>query len=180
MVKNYREAFGLYAVNGILFNHTSPRRGENFVCKKITMGVAAIKAGKQDYIALGNLNSFRDLGHAKDYIIGMWKMLQKDTPKDYVLSMKYGYTIRELVEMAFNVIGVKIKWQGSGLNEIGVNSKTGDVHVIVNPKYFRPAEVEYLNGDSSLARSELDWIPSYKTEDIIKEMVEYDLMNLKT
>jgi GDPmannose 4,6-dehydratase len=177
MVKHYREAYGLFAVNGILFNHTSPRRGENFVCRKITLGVAGIVNGKQDCITLGNLNSFRDLGHAADYVEGMWRMLQQpaDSPTDYVLSMKYGYTIRELVEMAFGAVDIKVRWEGSGVDEVGIRTDTGAVVIRVSPKYFRPAEVDYLLGDSTRAHTELGWEPKYDTQRIITEMVQHDL-----
>jgi GDPmannose 4,6-dehydratase len=177
MVKNYRDAYGLYAVNGILFNHTSPRRGENFVCRKITMGVAGIVKGKQTHITLGNMNSFRDLGHAADYVEGMWRMLQQPVgeAKDYVLSMKYGYTIRQLVEMAFGAAHIKIRWEGEGIHEIGVREDTGAVVIRVSEKYFRPAEVDYLLGDSSRAHVELGWETKYTTEQIIAEMVQSDI-----
>ena len=176
MVKNYRDAYGLYAVNGILFNHTSPRRGENFVCRKITMGVAGIVNGKQPNITLGNLNSFRDLGHAADYVEGMWRMLQQEPEKqqDYVLSMKYGFTIKQLVEMAFGAVDIKIRWEGTGVDEVGRREDTGDVVVRVSPKYFRPADVEFLLGDSSRAHTELGWEPKYDTQRIITEMVHHD------
>ena len=179
MVKHYREAYGMFAVNGILFNHTSPRRGENFVCRKITMAAAAIKAGKQKHLVLGNLNSFRDLGHAKDYVAGMWAMLQGDrVPKDYVLSMACGYKIRELVEITFSEVGIKIVWEGSGVSEVGRNALTGEVVVRVDAKYFRPAEVDFLLGDSTAARKELGWVTSYTTGAIISEMVRHDLAAL--
>jgi GDPmannose 4,6-dehydratase len=172
IVKNYRESYGLQACNGILFNHTSPRRGETFVCRKITLAVAAIVAGKQDYMSLGNLNSQRDLGHAKDYVYGMWLMLQKDEPVDYVLSTGKTYSIRELIQMTFDVFGKNIEWRGSGLDEVGiVNEK---IVVRVNPKYFRPAEVELLLGDNTKATNELGWIPKYSTEETLREMVLND------
>jgi GDPmannose 4,6-dehydratase len=172
IVKNYRESYGLQACNGILFNHTSPRRGETFVCRKITLAVAAIVAGKQDYMSLGNLNSQRDLGHAKDYVYGMWLMLQKDEPVDYVLSTGKTYSIRELIQMTFDVFGKNIEWSGSGLDEVGiVNEK---IVVRVNPKYFRPAEVELLLGDNTKATNELGWIPKYSTEETLREMVLND------
>ena len=178
MVKHYRDAYNMFAVNGILFNHTSPRRGENFVCRKITMGVAAIAAGKQKYITLGNLNSFRDLGHAKDYIVGMWLMLQSDLKKDYVLSMARGFTIRQLVEMSFGVANVKIVWEGCGVEEVGRNALTGDVVIRVDAKYFRPAEVDFLLGDSTAARTDIGWTPTYTTESIISEMVTSDMQTI--
>lgn len=172
IVKNYRESYGLFACNGILFNHTSPRRGETFVCRKITRGVAAIVAGKQVCLELGNLNSKRDLGHAKDYVYGMWLMLQAENPIDYVLSTGETYSIRQLIQMAFDVYGKKLEWRGEGLDEEGV---IGD-HVVVriNPKYFRPAEVELLHGDSTKARTELGWIPKYSTQETLSEMVSCD------
>jgi GDPmannose 4,6-dehydratase len=177
IVKNYRESYGLHACNGILFNHTSPRRGETFVCRKITLAVAAIIAGKQDYMSLGNLNSQRDLGHAKDYIYGMWLMLQNNEPVDYVLSTGKTYSIRELIQMTFDVFGKKIEWHGSGLDEVGiVNEK---IVVRVNPKYFRPAEVELLLGDSTKAQNELGWTPKYSTKETLCEMVLNDLEQYK-
>jgi GDPmannose 4,6-dehydratase len=177
IVKNYRESYGLYACNGILFNHTSPRRGETFVCRKITLAVASIIAGKQDYMSLGNLNSQRDLGHAKDYVYGMWLMLQKTEPIDYVLSTGKTYSIRELIQMTFDVFGKKVEWQGSGLDEVGVID--GKIVVRVNPKYFRPAEVDLLLGDSTKARNELGWITKYSTEETLCEMVQSDLTQYK-
>lgn len=177
IVKNYRESYGLYACNGILFNHTSPRRGETFVCRKITLAVASIIAGKQDYMSLGNLNSQRDLGHAKDYVYGMWLMLQKTEPIDYVLSTGKTYSIRELIQMTFDVFGKKVEWQGSGLDEVGVID--GKIVVRVNPKYFRPAEVDLLLGDSTKARNELGWITKYSTEETLCEMVQSDMKQYK-
>lgn len=172
IVKNYRESYGLYACNGILFNHTSPRRGETFVCRKITLGVAAIHNGKKKCVTLGNLNSKRDLGHAKDYVYGMWLMLQQDKPVDYVLSMNSTYSIREIVEMAWDTYGKKVKWVGEGLDEVGVVDD--EVVIRVDPKYFRPSEVDLLFGDSTKARTELGWKPTYTTEEILHEMVLED------
>jgi GDPmannose 4,6-dehydratase len=172
IVKNYRQSYNLFACNGILFNHTSERRGETFVCRKITKAVAAIEAGKLDCLHLGNLNSKRDIGHAKDYVYGMWLMLQHNVPVDYVLSTGETYSIRELVQLAFNVYGKTIEWRGEGLEEkgfIGTN-----VVVRVNPKYFRPAEVDLLLGNSTKARNELGWNPSYSIKEIITEMVLSD------
>jgi GDPmannose 4,6-dehydratase len=174
IVKNYRDAFNMYASNGILFNHTSPRRGENFVCRKITLGVAAISQGMQDCLDLGNLNASRDLGHARDYVEGMWRMLQIDEPSDFVLATKDTYTVRQLVEMAFECIGTHINWIGEGLDEVGVNSNTGKVLVRVDPTFFRPAEVDLLIGDATRAKEILGWEPKLSTKEIIKEMVEYD------
>lgn len=172
IVKNYRESYGLFACNGILFNHTSPRRGETFVCRKITLGVSAIMSGRQSILSLGNLNSKRDLGHAKDYVYGMWLMLQQDNPVDYVLSMGETYNIRDIVQMAFNVYNKKVCWEGEGLDEVG--KIDGDIVVMVNPKYFRPAEVDLLLGDSTKAQQELGWKPHYTTQEIISEMVLSD------
>jgi len=172
IVKNYRESYGMFACNGILFNHTSPRRGETFVCRKITLGVAAIMSGKQDKLKLGNLNSQRDLGHAKDYVYGMWLMLQGDSPVDYVLSLGEKYSIRELVQMCFQVYGKTVEWSGSGLDEVGCVD--GKPVVCVHPNYFRPAEVELLLGDSSKARKELGWVPQYSTKETLEEMIRHD------
>lgn len=172
IVKNYRESYNIFACNGILFNHTSPRRGETFVCRKISKGVAAIVSGKQDCLYLGNLNSKRDLGHAKDYVYGMWLMLQSESPVDYVLSTGNTYTIRELVEVAFGVLGKKIEWRGEGLNEQGVIGN--HVVVRVSQKYFRPCEVDILLGDCSKACAELGWKNNYTIKDIFSEMVMID------
>jgi GDPmannose 4,6-dehydratase len=180
IVKNYRESYGLFACNGILFNHTSPRRGETFVCRKITLGVAAwataasgAAKAKKPVLRLGNLNAKRDLGHARDYIEGMWLMLQAAQPVDYVLSTGEMYSIRELVQMAFGAIGKAVVWEGEGVAEVG--KVDGEVVVSVDPKYFRPAEVELLLGDSTKARTELGWVPRYSTAEIIKEMVDADI-----
>jgi GDPmannose 4,6-dehydratase len=172
MVKNYRESYNLFACNGILFNHTSPRRGETFVCRKITKAVAAIVAGKEDCMYLGNLNSKRDLGHARDYVYGMWLMLQNTNPVDYVLSTGETYSIRELVQFAFSVYGKTVEWRGEGLEEEGV---IGD-HVVVRvkSKYFRPAEVDLLLGDSTKARNELGWNTNYTIKQLLSEMVVSD------
>ena len=171
-VKNYRDSYNIYACNGILFNHTSPRRGETFVCRKITIGVSAIISGKLDCLYLGNLNSLRDIGHAKDYVYGMWLMLQNDKPVDYVLSMNENYSIRQLIEMSFDVFGEKIEWQGHGIDEVGLFKNK--IVVRISSKYFRPAEVELLLGDSSKARNELGWDPKYSTMDTLREMMLYD------
>jgi len=175
IVKNYRESYKLFACNGILFNHTSPRRGETFVCRKITMAAAAIKKNKQQCLYLGNINSKRDLGHARDYVYGMWLMLQNDKAIDYVLSMNKTYSIRQIVEISFKYTGFHILWRGEGLNEEGYDMNTGKVLIKINPKYFRPSDVELLLGDSSKVRQELGWETKYTTEDILQEMVENDL-----
>jgi len=176
IVKNYRKQYNMFACNGILFNHTSPRRGETFACKKITMAVANIKKRKQQYLELGNIYAKRDLGHAKDYVYGMWLMLQKETPDDFVLSMNETHSIKSIVEMAFKVVDIEIEWKGQGIDEIGLNKKTNETIVVINQKYFRPCEVELLIGDSSKAREILKWKPVYNVEEIIKEMVEDDML----
>ena len=176
IVKNYRKQYNMFACNGILFNHTSPRRGETFACKKITMAVANIKKKTQKYLELGNIYAKRDLGHAKDYVLGMFLMLQQETPNDFVLSMNETHTIKSIVEMAFKVVDIEIEWKGQGIDEIGLNKETNETIVVINPKYFRPCEVEILIGDSSKAREMLKWKPIYNVEEIIKEMVEYDMI----
>lgn len=175
VVKNYKEAYGLFACNGILFNHTSPRRGETFVCRKIAIGVADIYKGKIKHLTLGNLNSKRDLGHAQDYVYGMWLMLQNKSPEDYVLSMNKTYSVKEIVEICFKNIGREILWEGEGLNEVGKDKVSGDVIVKVSEKHFRPCEVDLLFGDSSKARKEIGWVPKYDTENILKEIVLEEL-----
>lgn len=176
MVRNYREAYDLFAVNGILFNHESPRRGGCFVTKKVCKGVADIKDGYSKCVKLGNLNAKRDWGHAKDFVACMWKMLQQDKPDDYVVCTGQYRTVRQLVEEAFKHIDLKIHWEGEGLNEIG-RDQYGNVRVKVDPVYFRPTEVECLYGDYSKAKKELDWNPSISFEDMIEEMVNIELLD---
>ena len=172
---NYRESYNMFACNGILFNHESPRRGETFVTKKITKAVARISQGKQDILVLGNLDSKRDWGHARDYVEAMWLMLQQEEPKDYVIATGVTSTIREFVNMAFSEVNIEIEWTGEGINEIGRDKKTGKELVKVDSKYFRPAEVEILLGDPSKAEKELGWKAKTSLKEMVSEMVRYDL-----
>ena len=176
ITKNYREAYGLYACSGILFNHESPRRTHNFVTRKITIALGKIINGQQDKLVLGNLNSLRDWGHAKDYVRGMWMILQQEEPEDYVLSTNEYHSVKEFVEKAFLLKGFKIKWKGEGVNEVGYDEKTGRELIFVSEKYFRPAEVEELLGDSTKARTQMGWIPEYTFESLLEEMVEQDCL----
>jgi len=171
---NYRESYGLFACNGILFNHESPRRGETFVTKKITKGVANIKKGIQEKITLGNLNAKRDWGHAKDYVEAMWMMLQLPEPKDFVIATGETHSIRRFVEMAFQYIGIEIIWKGRGENEVGIDAASQKILVDINPRYYRPAEVEVLQGDISKAKAELNWTPKTSLKELVDEMVQYD------
>jgi GDPmannose 4,6-dehydratase len=172
---NYRESYDLYACNGILFNHESPRRGETFVTKKITRAVAKISKGQQESIRLGNLDAKRDWGYAKDYVEAMWLMLQQDQPRDYVIATGKTYSVRQFVEFAFAETGVEIVWSGSGVDEKGKCSKSGKVLVEIDPVYFRPAEVELLHGDPTLAKRELGWESKTSLEELVRMMVRYDL-----
>jgi GDPmannose 4,6-dehydratase len=171
---NYREAYGLYAANGILFNHEGPTRGETFVTRKITRAVAAIEAGVQDRLYLGNMDAKRDWGHARDYVDGMWRILQQDKPDDYVLATGEAYSVRQFVEAAFRHVGLEIAWRGDGLEETGVEAETGRTLVEVDPRYFRPTEVEFLHGDPSKARARLGWRHTTTFEDLVREMVDSD------
>jgi GDPmannose 4,6-dehydratase len=175
IVKNYREAYGMYACNGILFNHESPLRGETFVTRKITRAVAKIKLGLQEKMYLGNLDAQRDWGHAKDYVYGMWQMLQQDEADDFVLATGETHSVRSFIEKAFAHVNIPIKWQGEGVNEIGIHAETKAVLVAVDEKYFRPTEVELLLGDASKAKKQLGWEPKYTFDELVKEMVSADL-----
>ena len=175
---NYRESYNLFACNGILFNHESPRRGETFVTRKITRAVAAIVAGKQDKLSLGNLDAKRDWGFAGDYVEGMWRILQQDKPGDYVLATNETHTVREFVEIAFNEVGVQIEWKGKGVSERGYDKETGKLLVDVNPKYFRPAEVEFLWGDCSKAEKELGWKRKVSFKELVAMMVDSDMKDI--
>jgi GDPmannose 4,6-dehydratase len=175
ITKNYRESYGMYATSGILFNHEGERRGPEFVTRKISKAVARIKLGKQDHIELGNLDSKRDWGYAGDYVEGMWRMLQQDEPGDFVLATGETHTIREFVELAFKETGVDIKWQGSDVDEVGVDAATGKTLVKINPEFFRPAEVDILLGDPTKAEKVLGWKRQVDFPGLVKLMVEYDL-----
>lgn len=172
---NYREAYGLHASNGILFNHESPRRGETFVTRKVTRAVAAINAGKQDCVYLGNLNALRDWGHARDFAEGMWRMLQQPEPGDYVIASGETHSVREFVELAFAEIGATIEWHGHGADEYGLCKEDGRTLVRVDPKYFRPTEVDALLGDSSKAFEKFGWKCQVGFRDLVREMVQADL-----
>lgn len=175
IVVNYREAYGIHASNGILFNHESPLRGETFVTRKITRAAAAIKAGSQDKLYLGNLDAKRDWGHAKEYVRGMWLMLQQPEPDDYVLATGETTEVRQFVEWAFEEVGVKLEWTGSGLSEVGRCSSTGKTLIEVDPRYFRPTEVDLLIGDPTKARQNLGWAHTTTVRDLVREMVAEDL-----
>jgi len=175
ITKNYREAYGMYACNGILFNHESPRRGRTFVTRKITRAVADITLGKQSCLYLGNLDAQRDWGHAADYVEGMWRMLQQPGPEDFVLATGETHPVREFVEKAFGVVNVKIRWEGNGETEIGTDVQSGKIVVRVDPQYFRPAEVELLLGNPAKAERELGWKRKVDFSSLVKEMVEADI-----
>jgi len=173
IVKNYRESYGMHASSGILFNHESPRRGETFVTRKITRGFSMISSGLQSKLYLGNLNAMRDWGHAKDYVEAMWLMLQQDEPEDYVIATGEQHSVREFVEKTAPYFGMNIVWEGEGLNEIGIDTYTNNVVVKVDPKYFRPAEVETLLGDATKAKEKLGWEPKISFDQLIEDMVLY-------
>ena len=174
ITKNYRESYNMYACSGILFNHESHRRGHNFVTRKVTIALGNILKGKQDRLILGNLNSLRDWGHARDYVNGMWLMLQQEEADDYVLSTNEYHSVREFVEQSFSLKGITIKWRGEGINEVGYDTETGRELIFVSEKYFRPAEVDELLGDSSKARNKLGWVPNVSFKELVESMVEED------
>jgi len=171
---NYREAYDMFACNGILFNHESPIRGETFVTRKITMAVVRIKEGLQDNLYLGNLDAKRDWGFAGDYVEAMWLMLQQDVPEDYVIATGKMHSVREFVELAFREVGVEIEWQGEGIDEVGVDVVTGDVIVMIDPRYYRPTEVELLMGDPSKAKENLGWEAKMELEELVRVMIDSD------
>ena len=193
---NYREAYGMYACNGILFNHESPRRGETFVTRKITRALANISQGLEECLYMGNIDALRDWGHAKDYVRMQWMMLQQEEPKDYVIATGVQYSVREFIEKSANKLGIKIRWQGTGLNEVGIvdssspilhsslithhsSLRTGSIIVRIDPRYFRPSEVETLLGDPAKAKADLGWIPQITLDELIDEMVTHDLDEAK-
>jgi GDPmannose 4,6-dehydratase len=180
IVKNYREAYGMFACNGILFNHESPLRGETFVTRKITRAAAKIKLGIQEKLYLGNLNAKRDWGHAKDYVDGMWRMLQHENPEDFVLATGKTNTIREFCKLSFQELGINIEWKGKGKNEIGLDASSGKKIIFIDPNYYRPTEVDLLVGDANKAKKLLSWDPQYNLNSLIKEMINSDFKALKT
>lgn len=175
---NYREAYGIYAVNGILFNHESPIRGETFVTRKIARSVAAIQAKKEDKLFIGNLEAIRDWGHARDYVEGMWMMLQQPDPDDYVLATGEGHTVREFIDRAFAIVGTKLEWRGKGVDEIAVDAASGRTLVEVDPRYFRPTEVDVLIGDASKAHRVLGWTHRVSFQELVSDMVRSELQAL--
>ena len=179
IVKNYREAYNMFACNGILFNHESPLRGETFVTRKITRAAVKIYLGLQDKLYLGNLDAQRDWGHAKDFVEGMWKMLQHDKPKDFVLATGKTTSIRTFCELAFKELNIDINWVGNGLDEVGINSSNGKEIISVDPNYFRPTEVDLLVGDASRAKELLKWSPKHNLNSLVKEMIRYDLDSIE-
>ncbi|MHB9056490.1 MAG: GDP-mannose 4,6-dehydratase [Paludibacteraceae bacterium] len=180
ITKNYRESYGMYAVNGILFNHESERRGENFVTRKITLAVARIKQGMQDKLYMGNLDARRDWGYAKDYVECMWMILQHPEPQDFVIATGEMHTVREFCQLAFAEVGIDLKWEGTGVDEKGIDIATGKVLVEVDPKYFRPAEVELLLGDPTKAKTILGWNPRKTSfEELVKLMIKHDMKFVK-
>lgn len=174
IVKNYRESYRMFACNGILFNHESERRGHNFVTRKITQGLGKIIRGEEDRLVMGNIDAERDWGHAMDYVEGMWRILQNDDADDFVLATGEKHSVREFIEIAFSYKDIEISWKGSGVDEIGYDKKTGKEYISIDPKYYRPAEVELLIGDATKARQQLEWTPSIDFTELVKRMVEND------
>jgi GDPmannose 4,6-dehydratase len=179
IIRNYREAYGIYACNGILFNHESPIRGETFVTRKITRALARISLGLQDQLYLGNLDARRDWGHARDYVEMQWLMLQQDHPEDYVIATGIQHSVRDFVNLACKHLGLTIEWRGEGIHERGVDPASGKTMIAIDPQYFRPSEVDTLQGDASKAREKLGWVPKTSFEELVREMVESDLETAK-
>jgi len=179
ITKNYREGYGIFGVNGILFNHESPRRGRNFVTRKITRNLCEIKLGLRSNFQMGNLDAKRDWGHAKDYVECMWLMMQQDEPEDFVIATGETHSVREFVELSCKELEIDLRWEGKGVNEVGIDNKTGNVILSINPKYFRPTEVDLLLGDPSNAKQKLGWEPRYRFKDIVKTMIKSDLEMIK-
>ncbi|MEN9558292.1 MAG: hypothetical protein RL141_661 [Candidatus Parcubacteria bacterium] len=179
IVRNYRDAYGIYGVNGILFNHESPRRGENFVTKKITRSLARIKLGKLDTLRLGNLDAKRDWGYAKEYVEAMWQMLQQPTPDDYVIATGETHTVREFVEEACRCLDIPLAWHGTGADEHGVDTRTGKTVIALDPRYLRPTEVDVLQGDITKAQAQLGWKPRVTFHELVRLMVDYDLKHVE-
>ena len=179
ITKNYRESYDMYACSGILFNHESERRGKEFVTRKITDAVARIKLGDQTHLELGNMDSKRDWGHSKDYVNAMWLMLQQDQPEDYVIATNETRTVREFVEIAFKHVDINVEWRGTGVDEIGLNKATGETIVKINPKFFRPAEVDILIGNPAKAEKELGWVREIPFSELVRRMVEHDVKLVK-
>jgi len=175
IVRNYREAYGMFACNGILFNHESPIRGETFVTRKVTRGAARIAAGLQKRLYMGNLDALRDWGHARDYVEAMWLMLQQDEPDDYVVATGEQHSVRELIELTFDLVGMPLEWRGSGVDEVGVLKGTDRVLVAIDPRYYRPTEVDTLLGDPTKAKTKLGWQPRTTFRELIREMVHSDV-----
>jgi len=174
IVKNYRESYGMFACNGILFNHESERRGHNFVTRKVTIGLGKILRGETDRLTMGNIDSQRDWGHAQDYVEGMWRILQHDNPEDFVLATGKMYSVRKFIETAFGLKGIQIAWKGEGIDEVGYDVNTGREYIFIDAKYFRPSEVELLIGDSTKARTVLGWQPQIEFEELVERMVRAD------
>jgi len=179
MLVNYRESYDIFGASGILFNHESPLRGQEFVTRKITHSVARIVTGKQSHIELGNLNAKRDWGYAEEYVEGMWMMLQTDEPDTFVLATNRTESVRDFAEMAFKAADIDLEWQGEGINEVGIDAETGDVRVRINPKYHRPAEVDLLIGNPEKAKSKLGWEPKTTLEELCEMMVREDVRRIK-